>query len=136
MIPYHVETSSPIDLYQLGDGRFQVTKRGNAGDFISGFKYLLVRSKIADVLKTMDIDRVSFKPAVIWDRKTDEEDHSFTQMVVNHHFDSENLNDINTEGSQFLILDNRYLFVSPELKGRLEPMNLGLIFSRGFGDFG
>tara|TARA_B110000196_G_C21144824_1_gene665964 strand:+ start:560 stop:970 length:411 start_codon:yes stop_codon:yes gene_type:complete len=136
MHPYHVEIFNQTDLYQLNDGRFQMIKSGPLDSVMVGFKYILVKNSIADTLKELDIDRVTFKPAIIWNRKNDTEDLSYTKMEVSHHFESENLNDIDIEGSQFLLLDNRYLFVSPELKVKLEASTLNWTFSKGFGNFG
>ena len=136
MHPYHVEISNQTDLYQLNDGRFQLIKQGPLDPVMVGFKYILIKNSIAEHLKGMAIDRVTFKPAIIWNRKDDVEDLSYTKIEVNHHFDSESMNDIDLDGSQFLLMDNRYLFVTPELKIKIDASPLNWSFSEGFGSFG
>ena len=136
MYPYHLEINNQTDLYQLNDGRFQLIKPGPIAPVMVGFKYILVKHSIAVYLKALDIDRVKFNPAIIWHRKEDIEDLSYTQIEVNHHFDSQNMNALNLDGSKFLLMDNRYLFVTPELKTKLETSPLNWTFSEGFSNFG
>ncbi len=136
MYPYHVEVDNQTVFFQLSDGRFQFIKPGPLAPVMVGFKYVLIKKSIADILKEVNIERISFKPAIIWNRKDDFEDLSYCQMIVNHHFNSENLIDLNLDGLQFLLMDERYLFVTPKLKIKLEKLPLDWKFSEGFGNFG
>lgn len=136
MYPFHLEINNETDLYQLNDGRFQLAREGKIDSIMIGFKYILLDNEIAAKLQNINIERVSFQPAVIWNRKTDTEYTNYQLMTVHRHFDSSNLNDIDLDGKQFLILDNRYLFVTPELKRELEASGLKLSYSEGFSNFG
>ena len=135
MYPYHINVENEIDLYQLKDGRYQTTKKGDISPIMIGYKYVLVESKIAEYLKTLEIERVTFKPAIIWHRSTDIEYSNYQEMVVNHHFESSQINDINIDGKQSLLMESRYLFASPELKAVLKNSNIRLEFSEGLSQF-
>ncbi|MFN3014559.1 hypothetical protein ACK1CN_01345 [Vibrio coralliilyticus] len=136
MQAYHVEITNQTNLNQLNDGRFQMIKQGRLDPVMVGYKYVLVKNTIAEILKKLDIQGVTFKPATIWNRKEDIEDHSYTQLEVNQHFDSANTNDLDLSGLQFLVMDNRYLFVSPELMLKLGNSGIKWAFSKGFSNFG
>ena len=136
MYPYHVEISNQIGLYQLHDGRFQLIKQGPLEPVMIGYKYILLKNSIADQLKVLDIDRIKFKPAIIFNRKEETEDDSYTQMEVNHHFEPGSIHDLNLDGLQFLLLDHRYLFVTPDLKICIEALGINWEFSKGLSNFG
>ncbi len=136
MYPFHIEVNNETDLYHLNDGKFQLIRDGKVDSVMVGFKYILVKSEIAEKLQEIGIDRISFKPATIWNRKTDAVYKDYQLMSVHRHFDSSNLNDIDLDGKQFLVLDNQYLFATPELKKALERSELNFSFSEGFSNFG
>ncbi len=135
LYPYYVKINNRTDLYQLQDGRFQLIKQGPLDSKMVGYKYVLVKNSVADYLHSLGIERVTFKPAIVWNRASDTEDLSYTQVLVNHHFNTEDINDLDIEGSQFLIMDQRYLFVTPGLKSKLEKSSLGWTFSAGLSSF-
>jgi len=56
-------------------------------------------------------------------------------VVINQHFDSDQINDIDLDGKRFLVMDKRYLFVSPELKLILEKSKHRFVFSEGLTGF-
>lgn len=137
MSPYNVDVEEVVvDLYQLSDGRFQPIKQGKIGPLMIGFDYVLVENKLFEYLKTLGIKGVTFEDAIIWDRKADIEYKNYHRMIVNRHFTSGQLNDIDLDGKIFLIMDNRYLFASPELKQELENSEFEFRFSEGLSEFG
>ena len=87
-------------------------------------------------LQELEVERVSFEPATIWNRKTDTEYTDYQKLSVHRHFSSADLNDIDLDGKQFLVMDLDYLFVTPELKKALETTKLNLKFGEGFSKFG
>ena len=86
---------------------------------------------IRHLLESLKIESATFKPAVISDR----EHTDYQQMNVNHHFDYSMRESLNLKGRQFLLMDNRYLFASPELGGILSKSDLSLVLSEGFSEF-
>lgn len=136
MYPYHIENQSSVELYQLSDGRFQITKHGDLSDFIMGHKYILIKNDIVSELELHSIEGVAYEVAIILDRRSNLEIISYKQLTINRHFESSDLNNINLEGSQFLVMDNRHLFVTPSLYGVLSNLDVGFMFSKGFGNFG
>ncbi|TQV72927.1 hypothetical protein FLL45_15795 [Aliikangiella marina] len=84
----------------------------------------------------MDIERVSYEPTTIIDRSSNEEYSNYVKMVITQHFDSDQINDIDLDGSRFLVMDKRYLFVSPELKSILEKSKYQFVFTKGLTGFG
>lgn len=136
MYPFHIEIRNKTDLYQLNDGRYQLIRDAEVDSIMIGHKYILVRDDVVEKIIDTGVERVSFEPAIIWNRKTDKSYSNYQKMTSHRHFDSSNLNDIDIERKQFLILDNHYLFATPELKVALESLELGLKFSEGFGNFG
>lgn len=73
MYPYSLESKDNIvDLYELkADGRFQLTLAGKIGPIMIGYDYVLFENMIADYLKGLDIEGLSFEKAIIWDWKSD-----------------------------------------------------------------
>ncbi|MFT4906919.1 MAG: hypothetical protein ACI978_000994 [Oleispira sp.] len=138
---YHFEIENSVDLYQLNDGRFQIIKKGVLAPIMIGYKYILVEKDIATYFMGLGIDRVSFEPAIVWDRKSDSENIDYVSMRVNHHFDTTDIGDIgdigdiDCSGTQFLIYDNQQLFVSCELKVELEKLPYKFTFTEGFSHF-
>jgi len=136
MYPFHLEICNKTDLYQLNDGRYQLTTDGPVDPIMIGHNYILLQNKIVDVLQELEVERVSFEPATIWNRKTDTEYTDYQKLSVHRHFSSADLNDIDLDGKQFLVMDLDYLFVTPELKKALETTKLNLKFGEGFSKFG
>jgi hypothetical protein len=60
MYPYYVEISNQADLYQLNDGRFQLVKQGPLDSTMVGFKYIVLKSIIADLLKKLELSALSW----------------------------------------------------------------------------
>jgi len=136
MYPYSLEIENEVDLFHLSDGRYQLIKSGKISPIMSGFKYLLVEDEIASYLQSLEIERVTYSPAIIWDRKNDIEHKNYQSMNINHHFESGEISDIDLTGKQFLLMGNRYPFVTPELKSTLENSPYNFKFSHGLSNFG
>ncbi|MEE8058423.1 MAG: hypothetical protein V3T17_11400 [Pseudomonadales bacterium] len=100
-----------------------------------GFKYVVVEAEIAAYLWGLELERVSYKPATIWDRNSGTEHANYEQIIVNHHFESGQINDTDIDGKQLLLMENRYLFASPELKVDLEKSVFNFKFSAGLENF-
>lgn len=135
MKPYHLDTNNnPVNLYQLDDGRYQMIEQGSISYLIIGYKYVLVSAELFELLKTLNIENISFKEARVWNRKTNEE-FEYQQIIVNQHFMPDQINDINLGGLRFLLMSNQYLFVSPELRAVLEKSKFEFRFSEGLSHF-
>lgn len=136
MLPYYLEIENDTGLYQLNDGRYQLIKKGRVDPVMVGFGYVLVEDEVATYFQSLGIERVRFEPAVIWDRSDNSEYPNYQRMIVNHRFSPSEIDDIDLDGKQFLVMDNQYLFASPELKALLEQSSFGFQFSLGLSQFG
>ena len=136
MYPFNLNICNEVNLYKLDDGRYQPIKRGPIDPIMIGHKYVLVKKDIAEYFKSLDIERVTYEPAIIWDRSTDTEHKDFVRLLINHHFDTGQIDDIDISGKQFLLMDNNYVFVTPQLKSKLEHSEYGFKFSEGMTNFG
>jgi hypothetical protein len=136
MNPFSIEVQNEVGLFQLKDGRYQLTSDVDVEPIMIGHGYVLFQNDIAERIKSIDITRMRFEPAIIWNRKTDKEYTDYQSLITDRHFDSNNLYDVNLEGKQFLILDSTYLFATPDLKIALEKLELGIRFNSGFENFG
>lgn len=68
--------------------------------------------------------------------KNDQEYRSHKEVVISQHFYPEQINNINLDGVRILILDNKFVFVSPSLKNKLEETKFNyLMFSEGLSQF-
>ena len=125
-----------VPLFRLSDGRYQLTKDGPIAAFMNGPGYFLVEKELADFLDGMDIDGLRFEPAIIWHRRIDREYSTHTRLIVDRFFVSESIGELDLAGNQVYSMNDNYLFVSPELKERLEnsPFNY-LRFSAGVSGF-
>ena len=137
MHPYYITTSdNPCSLYPLKDGRFQIIKKGNLTAFMSGFDYLLIEKTLANFLENLEIETASFKEAIIFDNKNNKEHHTHKVVIINQHFTSEDINDINIDGHRLLLMSNQFVFVSPSLKIELENSQFNIFnFSEGLSEF-
>lgn len=67
--PYHVYTkTNHIGLYQLNDGRFQMTMQGNLTQIMEGYQYVILEKSLANFLKDLKIDSVEFKDTIVWNQ--------------------------------------------------------------------
>jgi hypothetical protein len=137
MYPYYVETEeSPVKLYQLKDGRFQLIQEGKLGPFMSGYDYLLVETKLAQYLENLNVEITTFRDVVILARSKNEEYHSHKEVIISQHFNSDEINDLDLDGDRILMMDDQYVFVSPSLKEKLEKSEFGYLrFSEGLSNF-
>ena len=126
MYPYYVETEeTPVKLYHLENGRFQLIQEGKLGPFMSGYDYLLVETKLAEYLENLNVENATFRDVVILNRSKNEEYHSHKEVIVGQHFSSDEVNDVNLDGDRILMMDNQYVFVSPSRTEKLEKTEFG-----------
>jgi hypothetical protein len=112
-------------------------EQGEVPPFCSGHRYLLVEHRLARYLEELQVERVTFEPAVLLNPITKEERYTHTRVRVGQFFRAEELRDLSLEGRRLLALNDQYYFVSPELKAELEcaPFQY-LQFSEGLNGFG
>ncbi len=135
MYPYYVETDSTVDLFQLSDGRFQMTKQGQLGPLLVGHKYVLVEKSLVETFESIGVEGACFSPVVIFNRKLNSEVLGYYELTTEGCFSSEEIDGLDLSGLKILVMDDRYLFVSPKLKEKIEKTSMKLIFSCGFGKF-
>jgi len=135
MYPYSVETDNSVDLFQLSDGRFQMTKQGPLVSFLVGYKYVLMEKSLVEVFERIGIQGASFNPVVIFNRKLNTEILDYYELSTDFHFVSEEVGSLKLSGLIFLVMDERYLFVSPGLKKEIEETSINWSFTYGLGNF-
>lgn len=126
---------NPVGLFQLADGRFQMTRQGDLSGFMSGPSYILIETKLFDFLRDLDIPDINFEPAIVWNRKLDKEYKNYKQLYVNRYITKENFEYLDLNSFQMYIYGTDALFVSPDLKTLLENSGFDFLkFHEGFSD--
>ena len=136
MYPYHLNICNPVGLFKLKDGRYQLIKKGKVEPLMVGFDYVIAEKELADYFKSLNIERVSYEAAVIFDRSNHIEYLNYVKLNIKQHFDSEQIKDVDLDGKRFLVMDNQYLFVSPELKLILDKSDFSFVLTEGLAGFG
>ncbi len=135
--PYFVEClESSVPLFRIADERYQMTKDGPIAPFMDGPGYFLAESTLTSFLDELDIQGLSFEPAVIWHRRIDKEYRTHHNLIVGRFFTPSTINELDLTGSQVYSMNDRYFFISHELKQRLEDAPFGYLkFSEGLSGF-
>jgi len=137
MLPFHLGcTDFSSLLFELSDGRFQFISDSVVAPLMTGHQYVLVENNLAKFLEELELDQVSFRPAVIWNRRLDEELHTHKRLVAGKTFFSDQISELDLTGKQLYLMQDEYIFVSPELKDVLEAQGFErLHFSEGMSEF-
>lgn len=88
--------------------------------FMAGRGYLLVETALATFLQQLEVDRVGFRPAILFSPGTGEELGSHVSIRVSQFFRANEILDLDLGGKRLLTLNDQYYFASPELKAVLE----------------
>lgn len=136
-LPFHVSCVKPsVPLFQLADGRFQLTKDGPISPFMDGPGYFLAEHDLARFLVESDTSRIKVEPAIIWHRSLDLEYRTHSNLLVDRYLTPETIGELDLAGENIYSMNDCYLFVSPALKKRLEGGSFSyLCFSEGLSDF-
>ena len=136
-LPFLMSCEQPAPtLFELGDGRFQLMEQLPVPRFIAGYGYLLVERRLALRLQELQVERVKFEPAVLFDPVSGEEQYTLTRLRVSQFFRANELIDLSIEGLRLLTLNDQYYFVSPALKVQLEDGAFPYLrFSEGLSEF-
>jgi len=123
-------------LYQLSDGRFQIIEEGSLASMMVGYAYVLVESELAEYIRVLDLPQLEIVDAVVYDPRQKKEDRSYRQLRIGQSFSSDMIREINLDGEGFLLMDGRWVFVSPALKQRLESSPFKYLrFTEGLSEF-
>ena len=136
-LPYYVWCDSPaVGLFELADGRFQTIERGPIAPFMAGPGYLLVEASFAGYLQSLAVERVIYKPVVLFLPDTGEEVRSYNSLKVGQFFQPDEINDLALDGLRILSMGEQYFFVSPGLKELLSHSPFRYLkFSEGLSGF-
>ncbi len=136
-LPFHVTCSEPaVGLFQLDDGRFQLIQPGPIVPLMVGRGYVLIELALVGYLRELNVPRLTFEPAVIWQRGINQEYRTHARVLIEQFFASDQINDLDLDGDRLLTLDDQYLFASPSLRQRLlESQVTYLQFSEGLSMF-
>ena len=137
ILPFHVSCNQPaVRLYELNDGRFQLTQQGQIAPFMDGYRYLLVEESLAKFLQALDVEGIRIEPAVIYNRESGEEIRSHSRIHVSHYFTPVDIRDLRLSGMKMLTMLDEHYFVSPELMAALKDSPFEcLVFTEGLADF-
>jgi len=136
-LPFLITCSLPsVRLYELNDGRFQLIERGPIAPVMCGYRYMLVEQPLVSFLRELQIERVRYEQAVLFNRGTGEELRTHVRLHVGQFFQVDRLQDLQLDGPRLLTMNDEYYFASPELKERLEASAFKyLCFSEGLEGF-
>lgn len=136
-LPYYLFCSEiGTNLYPLKDGRFQIVTKGKVAPLMAGYGYTLVEENFAEYLEQLDLHRLDIVDAIIYDPTHKEEIRTHRQLKIEQHFSADMIGDINLDGERILLMDNCYIFISPQLKRRLEHSEFQYLrFSEGLNEF-
>lgn len=135
-LAFHVSSESNVALIQLQNGKFQKTTNGDIEELLTGHGYVLVKNSLAKTISDLEVQGVTFKPATLWDRKTDVDDNSYEQMFIEHTFSSDEVESLPLDGNRFFLMDDKYVFVTPGLMKELSKSPFQIEFSLGLSEFG
>jgi hypothetical protein len=125
-----------VNLYQLKDGRFQIITKGKITPLMIGYGFALVEEKFAEYLEQLDLPSLEIEDAIIYDPTDKNEIRTHRQLKIGQHFSGDMASDIDLDGERILLMDNSYLFVTPQLKKRLENSEFDYLrFSEGLSEF-
>jgi hypothetical protein len=85
-----------------------------------GYEYVLVEENFADYLSALDLPRLEIIDALIYDPLQKQEIRTHRQLQIGQQFPSDMIRDVDIDGERLMVMDGRYVFVSPLLKERLE----------------
>lgn len=138
MLPFFINSRiSPLRLFELEDGRFQLLDDAEISPFLPGYGYLLVEHRLAEFLVEHDVEQIVCEDAVLFDRPSGKEFRSHARVRVKQYFTSEQINDLDLTGLRLLTMDDENYFVSRELKELLQRARFDyLSFSEGLEGFG
>lgn len=136
-LPYNVFCDLPAPrVFELSDGRFQLIDPGPISPFLAGHRYLLVERPLAELLAGLDVDRVGYEDAILFNRGTGEEYRTHVRLRVGQVFRTNQLPDLAIDGMRLLTLDDEHYFVSPDLKAALEASSFTYLqFAEGLSGF-
>ena len=113
----------------------QTLNKGALALLITGHDYVLAGKPLAKYLRQVGVEGTRYRPVVILERDSGVENHDYEELIVEQIFSSDQIRDLNLDGKRLLLMDNRYLFASPELKSELEMSCFDFHFSEGLSRF-
>ena len=144
-LPFYVASTIPeLRLFELADGRFQIIEIGpvepivadRIGPFLSGRGYLIVEENLAAYIDSIEIDRISLQPVVLYDPSSGNEFRTHVRVKVGQFFSADQINDLDLSGLKILTMNDEFYFVSPELKAMLEKQEFQYLqFTKGLTSF-
>jgi hypothetical protein len=136
-LPYYMYCSEmSANLYPLKDGKFQIITQGKLVPLMVGYNYALVEKTFAEYLEQLDLPQLDIKDAIIYNPADKKEIRTYSQLKTGQHFSADMLGDIGLDGERIFLMNNSYLFVSEQLKRRLEDSEFQYLrFSEGLSEF-
>jgi [ribosomal protein S5]-alanine N-acetyltransferase len=136
--PFHISCEQPAPvIYERGNGHIQIMQPMPIPPLIQSPGCLLVERPLAEFLQALDVERVSYRPAVLFDPVSKREIDTHVRLQVGHGFGSRDMDDLPLDGLRMMLLDGRDCFVSPELKAVLQASRFRYLrFSKGMQAYG
>jgi hypothetical protein len=132
-LPSHVAARGQASLYRLGDGRFQIIRDGALASILTGPGYFLATDAVLSVLRELGVPAME-RAVVVVDPTKATEIVDYRELQVAAEVTPETV-DRQPAGQHLWHHANQDLFVSPELRRRLELRCSDLVFSEGFTEF-
>lgn len=104
--------------------------------FMAGRGHLLVEKALAIFLQQLEVERVGFRPAILFSPRTGEQFDSHVSIRVSEFFVPNEMLDLDVSGKRLLMLNDQLYFASLELKAVLEASAFQYLeFSEGLSGF-
>lgn len=115
-----------VSLFKLNDHEFQVIEIGIFRPILDGTGYLLIIDKIANVLQKYVGSQITINNVRIYRKSTDEEWFSYRSITIKNEINYEDYSYIKCNGLQIFHLMNSKIYVSPDLKDKIETQLLSI----------
>lgn len=109
-----------VSLFKLNDNEFQVIEMGNFRPILDGTGYLLIIDKIADVLQKYVGSQITINNVRIYRKSTDEEWFNYRSITIKNEINYTDYSYIKCNGLQIFHLMNTKIYISPDLKDKIE----------------
>lgn len=109
-----------VSLFKLKSGDFQFSSEGSFKAILSGPDYILIKSKIAQILIKHASEQLSCHPVKIYRRATGEEWLDYYELNIKNEIEFSEYSETECTGIQVYHMMNSIVFISPELKTIIE----------------
>lgn len=109
-----------VGLFKLKTGDFQFTTEGDFKTILSGYDYILVKSRIANLLTENAPEHLRSRPVKIFRKATGEEWLDYSEIEIKNEIEFWKYFETDCPGISVYHMMNSMILISPELKTIIE----------------